>query len=83
MRVICLVQKATVDKLLSTPIVLNRLDLITMLQVLRINNGAVEVDASIMGGQQDGKKAKVPLNSRFIKFSYSDFRVTHLYLAQT
>ncbi|KAL1828031.1 hypothetical protein DCAR_0207238 [Daucus carota subsp. sativus] len=32
-------------------------------EVLRINNGAVEVDASIMGGQQDGKKAKVPLNS--------------------
>lgn len=32
-------------------------------ELLRINNGAVEIDASIMGGPQDGKKAKVPLNS--------------------
>ncbi|MQM08618.1 hypothetical protein Taro_041474 [Colocasia esculenta] len=32
-------------------------------EVLRINNGAVELDASIMGAQQDGKKMKVPLNS--------------------
>lgn len=44
-----------------------------MLQLLRINNGAVEVDASIMGGQQDGKKAKVPLNSRYVIFPCSDF----------
>ncbi|CAA6655531.1 unnamed protein product [Spirodela intermedia] len=32
-------------------------------EILRINNGSVEVDASIMGAQQDGKKMKVPLNS--------------------
>ncbi|CAL5035573.1 unnamed protein product [Urochloa decumbens] len=32
-------------------------------EMLQINNGAVEVDASIMGTQQDGKKVKVPLNS--------------------
>lgn len=32
-------------------------------ELLHINNGAVEIDASIMGGPQDGKKAKVPLNS--------------------
>uniref|UniRef100_A0A0D9W2T2 Uncharacterized protein n=1 Tax=Leersia perrieri TaxID=77586 RepID=A0A0D9W2T2_9ORYZ len=36
-------------------------------EMLQINNGSVEVDASIMGGQQDGKvdgkKVKVPLNS--------------------
>jgi hypothetical protein len=32
--------------------------------MLQINNGSVEVDASIMGTQQDGKKVKVPLNSR-------------------
>ncbi|KAK3022268.1 hypothetical protein RJ639_045862 [Escallonia herrerae] len=32
-------------------------------QLLRINNGAVELDSSIMGVQQDGKKIKVPLNS--------------------
>lgn len=44
-----------------------------MLQLLHINNGAVEIDASIMGGPQDGKKAKVPLNSRYIIFSCSDF----------
>jgi hypothetical protein len=31
--------------------------------MLQINNGSVEVDASIMGTQQDGKKVKVPLNS--------------------
>lgn len=35
------------------------------MQFLRINNGSVELDASIMGAQQqDGKKMKVPLNSR-------------------
>jgi hypothetical protein len=32
--------------------------------MLQINNGSVEVDASIIGAQQDGKKVKVPLNSR-------------------
>ncbi|XP_025808988.1 vacuolar protein-sorting-associated protein 33 homolog isoform X1 [Panicum hallii] len=32
-------------------------------EMLQINNGSVEVDASIMGNQQDGKKVKVPLNS--------------------
>ncbi|AQK96098.1 Vacuolar protein-sorting protein 33 [Zea mays] len=31
--------------------------------MLQINNGSVEVDASIIGAQQDGKKVKVPLNS--------------------
>uniref|UniRef100_A0A5B7BPV3 Vacuolar protein-sorting-associated protein 33 n=1 Tax=Davidia involucrata TaxID=16924 RepID=A0A5B7BPV3_DAVIN len=32
-------------------------------ELLRVNNGAVELDASIMGVQQEGKKMKVPLNS--------------------
>ncbi|KAJ1701858.1 hypothetical protein LUZ63_001637 [Rhynchospora breviuscula] len=32
-------------------------------ELLQINNGAVEVDASVMGAQQDAKKLKVPLNS--------------------
>ncbi|KAJ4720732.1 Vacuolar protein-sorting-associated protein 33-like protein [Melia azedarach] len=33
-------------------------------EFLRINNGSVEIDTSIMGAQQqDGKKMKVPLNS--------------------
>ncbi|XP_009785542.1 vacuolar protein-sorting-associated protein 33 homolog [Nicotiana sylvestris] len=32
-------------------------------EFLGINNGAVELDASIMGVQQEGKKIKVPLNS--------------------
>ncbi|KAH1037962.1 hypothetical protein J1N35_039705 [Gossypium stocksii] len=32
-------------------------------EFLRINNGSVELDSSIMGVQQDGKKMKVPLNS--------------------
>ncbi|GMH10556.1 hypothetical protein Nepgr_012397 [Nepenthes gracilis] len=32
-------------------------------EFLHINNGAVELDASIMGVQQEGKKIKVPLNS--------------------
>ncbi|RAL50278.1 hypothetical protein DM860_007952 [Cuscuta australis] len=32
-------------------------------EFLGINNGAVEVDSSIMGAQQEGKKMKVPLNS--------------------
>ncbi|XP_062092033.1 vacuolar protein-sorting-associated protein 33 homolog [Humulus lupulus] len=32
-------------------------------EILHINNGAVELEASIMGAQQEGKKIKVPLNS--------------------
>ncbi|KAF5467071.1 hypothetical protein F2P56_016933 [Juglans regia] len=32
-------------------------------EFLHINNGSVELDASIMGVQQEGKKIKVPLNS--------------------
>ncbi|CAN4105809.1 unnamed protein product [Withania somnifera] len=32
-------------------------------EFLGINNGAVELDSSIMGVQQEGKKMKVPLNS--------------------
>ncbi|KAM6600743.1 vacuolar protein-sorting-associated protein 33 homolog isoform X2 [Cannabis sativa] len=32
-------------------------------EILHINNGAVELEASIMGTQQEGKKIKVPLNS--------------------
>jgi len=32
-------------------------------EMLQINNGSVEVDASIMGAQEDAKKVKVPLNS--------------------
>ncbi|KAK2404069.1 Sec1/munc18 (SM) protein superfamily [Trifolium repens] len=32
-------------------------------EFLHINNGSVEVDASILGTPQDGKKTKVPLNS--------------------
>lgn len=32
-------------------------------EFLGINNGSVELDASIMGAQQEGKKIKVPLNS--------------------
>jgi hypothetical protein len=34
-------------------------------QFLHINNGAMELDSSIMGDQQEGKKMKVPLNSRY------------------
>lgn len=34
------------------------------MQCLGINNGAVELDASIMGVQEEGKKMKIPLNSR-------------------
>lgn len=33
---------------------------------LHISNGAVEVDSSVMGAQQGGKKMKVPLNSRLV-----------------
>ncbi|KAE9464544.1 hypothetical protein C3L33_03538, partial [Rhododendron williamsianum] len=33
------------------------------MQFLRVNNGAVELDSSVMGAQQEGKKIKVPLNS--------------------
>lgn len=32
-------------------------------EFIGVNNGAVELDASIMGVQQEGKKIKVPLNS--------------------
>ncbi|WOL09655.1 vacuolar protein-sorting-associated protein [Canna indica] len=33
-------------------------------EILQINNGSVEIDSTVMGGgQQDGKKIKVPLNS--------------------
>ncbi|KAI5578495.1 hypothetical protein BDE02_08G031200 [Populus trichocarpa] len=32
-------------------------------EFLHINNGAMELDSSIMGDQQEGKKMKVPLNS--------------------
>ncbi|KAE8714751.1 Vacuolar protein-sorting-associated protein 33-like protein [Hibiscus syriacus] len=32
-------------------------------EFLHINNGSVELDSSIMGVQQEGKKMKVPLNS--------------------
>lgn len=32
-------------------------------EFLGVNNGAVELDSSIMGVQQEGKKIKVPLNS--------------------
>lgn len=43
--------------------------LIGLVQFLHVNNGAVELDSSIMGGQQEGKKMKVPLNSRYIMSS--------------
>ncbi|XP_015947165.2 vacuolar protein-sorting-associated protein 33 homolog [Arachis duranensis] len=36
---------------------------ICILQFLNIKNGSIELDASIMGLQQEGKKTKVPLNS--------------------
>ncbi|PKA62742.1 Vacuolar protein sorting-associated protein 33 like [Apostasia shenzhenica] len=32
-------------------------------EIVQVNNGAVEVDASVIGTQQDGKKIKIPLNS--------------------
>ncbi|XP_022139311.1 vacuolar protein-sorting-associated protein 33 homolog [Momordica charantia] len=32
-------------------------------EFLHVNNGSVELDSSIMGVQQDGKRMKVPLNS--------------------
>ncbi|XP_073101685.1 vacuolar protein-sorting-associated protein 33 homolog isoform X1 [Elaeis guineensis] len=32
-------------------------------EILQINNGSVEIDPTVMGGQQEGKKTKVPLNS--------------------
>lgn len=32
-------------------------------EILQISNGSVEVDTSVMGSQQDGKKIKIPLNS--------------------
>ncbi|KAM0888687.1 hypothetical protein ACQ4PT_028197 [Festuca glaucescens] len=37
-------------------------------EMLEIHNGTVEVDASIMGAQQDGKKVKVSLNSRCFEY---------------
>lgn len=40
------------------------LALMGFMQLLGVNNGAVELDAPIMGIQQEGKKIKVPLNSR-------------------
>jgi len=40
---------------------------------LHINNGAVELDPSIMGAQQEGKKIKVPLNSRYAMLYKSIF----------
>ncbi|MFS8033233.1 putative sec1-like protein [Helianthus anomalus] len=61
---------------INTLIILDReLDMVTPMctqltyeglldELLHINNGAVEIDTSIMGAnQQDGKKMKVPLNS--------------------
>lgn len=39
-------------------------DIFGLVQFLHVNNGSVELDASIMGVQQEGKKIKVPLNSR-------------------
>ncbi|KAK7391393.1 hypothetical protein VNO78_19809 [Psophocarpus tetragonolobus] len=60
---------------INTLIILDReVDMITPLcsqltyeglldEFLHINNGSVELDASIMGLQQEGKKTKVPLNS--------------------
>ncbi|KAF6147382.1 hypothetical protein GIB67_003280 [Kingdonia uniflora] len=41
---------------MSTVILLDR-------EILGINNGSAELEASITGGQKDGKKIKVPLNS--------------------
>ena len=41
-------------------------------EMLEIHNGSVEVDASIMGAQQDGKKVKVPLNSRLDDGDHDD-----------
>ncbi|KAF6150678.1 hypothetical protein GIB67_020761 [Kingdonia uniflora] len=41
---------------ISTVILLDR-------EILGINNGSAELEASIMGGQKDGKRIKVPLNS--------------------
>ena len=35
----------------------------------------MELDSSIMGAQQDGKKIKVPLNSRFVLFFVFLFRL--------
>ncbi|XP_050941156.1 vacuolar protein-sorting-associated protein 33 homolog isoform X9 [Cucumis melo] len=36
-------------------------------EFLHVSNGSVELDSSIMGAQQDGKKIKVPLNSRYFQ----------------
>ncbi|WVZ00870.1 hypothetical protein V8G54_026939 [Vigna mungo] len=46
--------------------ILNRMQAeepVNLSDFLHINNGSVELDASIMGLQQEGKKTKVPLNS--------------------
>lgn len=48
--------------------------ILDFLQFLGVNNGAVDVDSSIMGVQQDGKKIKVPLNSRFSSFFHIPFQ---------
>lgn len=45
-------------------LICHKLSLIGLMQFLGVNNGAVELDSSIMGVQQEGKKLKVPLNSR-------------------
>ncbi|XP_022765446.1 vacuolar protein-sorting-associated protein 33 homolog isoform X4 [Durio zibethinus] len=37
-------------------------------EFLRIHNGSVELDSSIMGVQQEGKKIKVPLNSSCFEY---------------
>ena len=37
-------------------------------EFLNIKNGSIELDASIMGLQQEGEKTKVPLNSTSEKY---------------
>lgn len=54
--------------------------ILDFLQFLGVNNGAVDVDSSIMGVQQDGKKIKVPLNSRFSSFFHIPFIFSPYYL---
>lgn len=44
--------------------ILHKPSSIADMQFLRVNIGAVELDSSVMGAQQEGKKIKVPLNSR-------------------
>lgn len=50
------------------------------MQFLGVNNGAVELDSSIMGIQQEGKKIKVPLNSRY-SYIFSFARLLYFQLA--